>query len=587
MGNDTQAIKQNAPSRLVSRLYAGMQTERGADWLAAALCLLWLVPGIWGRGAWKPDEAYTLGIIYDFLHGHSWWIPTLGGSPFMEKPPLYFWTAAVFSRLLAGWLPFDQAARFATLLYSLVTLLATWAAARELYGRRLARLAPLALAACLGLVYREHELLTDSGLLAGFALAAWGMALAWRRPVAGGVALGFGTGVGFLCKGLLAPGVLGIAFLLLPWLAPAYRRRGWWLTAGVAFLIALPLLAIWPWEVYRRSPSLFRDWLWVNNFGRFLHGDNMGGEYDPYYYLKALPLLALPALPLAAHAVWQQRKRWRSPPIALPLLLAVVLYAVLQLSHAVSDVYVLPLFLPLAWLAALGVSELPAGWARVFNLTAWLLFGVLAALLWWGWTVWLSGAPPSVLASLHRLLPRGVMRFETPALAVALLYTLAWLLLPLAAKPPAERALIRWVGGLSLVWCLAMTLWLPALNSSKSYRRLMEQIAAVMPRPHQCVASYGVGDSERALLDYEADVPTQPFYAPSALPKCDLLLVQTAGRRTPPFSGWVALWHGERPEDGGEHFWLLARPRARLFAKLAGRPTPAYPLKPRQRGLPE
>jgi hypothetical protein len=48
--------------------------------LIIAVCLLWLLPGIWGREPWKPDEAYTLGIIYHFYRTHEWLVPMLGGS---------------------------------------------------------------------------------------------------------------------------------------------------------------------------------------------------------------------------------------------------------------------------------------------------------------------------------------------------------------------------------------------------------------------------------------------------------------------------------------------------------------------------
>jgi len=46
--------------------------------------------------------------------------------------------------------------------------------------------------------------------------------VALKRPALGGFWLGTGVGIGFLSKGLLAPGVLGITAALLP-LYPAWR----------------------------------------------------------------------------------------------------------------------------------------------------------------------------------------------------------------------------------------------------------------------------------------------------------------------------------------------------------------------------
>lgn len=550
--------------------------------IALAACLLWLLPGIWGRGLWKPDEAYTVGIVYHFFHSREWLIPMLGGAPFVEKPPLYFWTAAVFARLFRGLLSVNEAARFATLLYTGLALLFAWAGARELFGARRAPLASLVLIASLGLVYRGHELMTDGGLLAGLALAAWGIALSLRRPVAGGLLLGLGTGIGFLCKGLIAPGVLGLTFLLLPLVSPRYRMRRWWTTAGAALALALPMLLIWPWLVYLDSPPLFGNWLWHNNFGRFLHGDDMGNRYSPFYYLKILPWFALPAWPLALLAVWKNRSRWREPMFALPLVFAVVTYLVLQASRAVSDVYALPLLLPLAWLGAQGIGELPVNARRALNLGAWLLFGLLAAMLWWGWWVYVAGAPAGTLAFLNRLLPRGVMQFEWIGFALALLYTLLWLLLPLAARPSPERSLLRWTTGLALVWCLCMSLWLPVLNSSKSYAQVIIAVDKALPKHYNCIASWGLGDSERGMLAYYDGIDTQPFYNRRSQPDCSLLLVENSLAGGEDFPGWQPLWSGSRPQDTSDHFWLLAPAMRKAKVKLA-RLQPAVRRKHRSR----
>jgi 4-amino-4-deoxy-L-arabinose transferase-like glycosyltransferase len=60
------------------------------------------VLGLVGHDPWKPDEAYTFGLVYHILEAGDWLVPTLAGEPFVEKPPLFFWTAALFCKLLAG-----------------------------------------------------------------------------------------------------------------------------------------------------------------------------------------------------------------------------------------------------------------------------------------------------------------------------------------------------------------------------------------------------------------------------------------------------------------------------------------------------
>src|SRR5690349_24599088 len=85
--------------------------------LVGLLCLAWILPGLLAHDPWKPDEAYTFGLIYSLLHGSSWAIPTLAHEPFMEKPPLFFLSAALIAKLSSPLLPLHDAARLTTGLY--------------------------------------------------------------------------------------------------------------------------------------------------------------------------------------------------------------------------------------------------------------------------------------------------------------------------------------------------------------------------------------------------------------------------------------------------------------------------------------
>src|SRR5258708_19976731 len=68
----------------------------------ALYCLIsaWMLFGLFGRDPWKPDEAYTFGVVNHIVQTGDWVVPHLAGEPFMEKPPLFFVTSAAFIRLL-------------------------------------------------------------------------------------------------------------------------------------------------------------------------------------------------------------------------------------------------------------------------------------------------------------------------------------------------------------------------------------------------------------------------------------------------------------------------------------------------------
>ena len=78
--------------------------------LLGMLCLTWLGTGLVGHDPWKPDEAYSFGLIYSILQSGDWLVPAIAGEPFMDKPPLYYWTAALFARLFSPLLPLHDGA---------------------------------------------------------------------------------------------------------------------------------------------------------------------------------------------------------------------------------------------------------------------------------------------------------------------------------------------------------------------------------------------------------------------------------------------------------------------------------------------
>src|SRR5665811_2600249 len=86
--------------------------------LLGLLCLIWLGTGLVSHDPWKPDEVSGFGLIYSMLHNGDWLAPTLAGEPFMDKPPLYYWTAALCAKLFSPLLPLHDGARLASGFYT-------------------------------------------------------------------------------------------------------------------------------------------------------------------------------------------------------------------------------------------------------------------------------------------------------------------------------------------------------------------------------------------------------------------------------------------------------------------------------------
>jgi hypothetical protein len=104
---------------------------------------------------------------------------------------------------------------------------------------------------------------------------------------------------------------------------------------------------------------------------------------------------------------------------------------------------------------------------------------------------------------------------------------------------------------------LMMTLGLPLVDQARTYREVAARVAGELPRDFKCIARLNVGDPQRALLDYFANIVTVSSETAS---QCNALLVQAAPLKIPQVSPeWQEVWRGSRPGDRHELFILYRR----------------------------
>ena len=523
--------------------------------------MVFIFLGLTGHDPWKADEAYVFGVIHTILETGNWLIPTIAGEPFMEKPPLYYWVAAVCVYLLGGWMDQPDAARMASGLFMTISAFAIGSATHAWWGKGVGRYAPLLLLGCLGTLTQTHMMMPDVPLLTGFALSAWGLSRILSLPKTGGVLLGLGVGVTFLSKGILGPAVIGMTTLMLPVCFNEWRNGRYARGIVVAFFVALPMLSIWPFLLHDRSPGLFMVWFWENNFGRYFgfSGVRSGTEHPKGFWLQTLPWFTFPALPLALFALWRQRLVILThPAMQYGLISTLVILLVLSFSESVRAVYALPLLVPLAILAAPSVSHIPqlADWAWT-KISQWL-FGLLAAVIWLGWAIMMATDAAPAWPRLLRVLPSDfVPTFDLPIFLMALTLTcVAWCACRWFRRYPAY-GLTTWFTGMTLTWALLTTLWMPWLDYAKSYQRVFSAIP--WPSSVDCVTSIGMGESERAMLNYVAHrITIRRELFPAT--KCRALLMQgfvASGPGEVDLSVWEPVWDGARPGDEWQRFWLF------------------------------
>jgi 4-amino-4-deoxy-L-arabinose transferase-like glycosyltransferase len=509
--------------------------------LFLVLCLTWLLPGLVGHDPWKVDEAVVFGAVSDMLSSGQWSAFHIAGEPLLDKAPLFLWTAAAFAKAFGGVLALHDAARLAAGFYMALTLGLLSLTCLELLGERAARMGVLLLIGCLGLLIRAHEMTTDLAGLTGISMALYGLALAVRRPNAGGAILGLGAGLAFIGDGLLPLGMLAALAVMLPLAAAPWRTKTYAGTVGIAVVACAPFLCAWPaaWASASLVPG---------DLGEML------------YFARIMPWYAWPAWPLAAWTLWRARRTLPDRrDLQLPMVAFIAFFLTITVFGEAREVNALPLLLPLAILGVAELDSVPRGAASALDWFGMSTFFLFAALLWIGWGAAITGKPQFAAAWLQREIPGFTYRFDILAFVLAAILTLVWLVVVARSLRSTRRALVNWSAGITMTWMLMMTLGLPLVDQARSYRAVARRIASELPADSACTARRNVGDAQRASLDYFAQVRTIREDDAGAA-RCKALLVQATPLRAPVVAAqWTEAWRGARPGDRNELFILYRR----------------------------
>lgn len=556
-------VMEKTQQKKISQLYF--------PYLAFSIIALWIFPGLLGHDPWKPDEGYTFGLVLSVLDTGDWVVPTLAEEPFMEKPPIYILTAAFLAKLLASFLPLHDAARLASGLYMAITFLFTGLASRELYGKETTWVAPLLLLGCLGISHRMHQMITDVALLAGFAVAFYGLAVASRRCLWGGFWLGTGTGLCFLSKGLLGLGIIGIASILLPIVHVYWRNKSYFATLVMAIGAILPWLLIWPLALYFRSPVLFYEWFWTNNFGRFFGSVNLGPTKRPGFYFKTLLWFSLPVWPLAVFSLSHQpRRRLRRPKFLLPVIYFATILSVLGIASDARELYAIPLLLPLSILAVPGCMRLTNLGVKILGRSGIILFGVAATLLWGVWIIAVLKQPEFLYQKITGWWTGVSFDYSLVLTTIAVITSFFWLWIIRWNATDPKQGVINWSSGVMLVWLMIMTLFLPVIDRLKNFQAVFTDLQLHLPKNADCVSSLYLGEAQRAMLQYYADLITYQEHVPERRRNCSYMLIQYRRMAYDYFKAeipdWHPIWRGRRPGDDKEFYILYERNAKNLLS---------------------
>lgn len=489
-------------------------------WLTL-LVVFWAFYGLTGRDAWKAEEALAFAPVLDVIQGDA--------SSWSTPAPLHVSISLLSARAGAAWFGWQEGARLASGLFSLIALAFTALAARKLFGPGYGIAAVLSLLGCLGLMLRMHALAPDTLLLATWAMLLAAVAVSREHPRSGGglMALSlFALGLGL--RGLPDLGI-ALALVLLPlasrdWRQPEYYRA---LSVGLAGFA----LAAYALLVHLHGSDQLAAWWHLHGFVSY-QGPRALGEF--FWF-------AWPAWPLALVAIWHEHRRLRrARELHFPLLALALSFLSSLLPAWSRDGSLLFLLPPLALLAAYAVPRLRRGAAQGFYWfgVVCFLFFLFAFWLYFAAIEW--GMPVKLAAHVARLAP-AYQPGAIDSLTIPVLATVLWLV----AIPLFPRATIRpvlvWASGMVLSWTLLVSMFFPWVETSWAYRPVIQDLRQHLPAG-ACL-KMETDAAMRTMVRYHLNPPQTAH--------CAWLLTDTPRDE-------AALWEGSRTRKK-DHMYRLYR----------------------------
>jgi 4-amino-4-deoxy-L-arabinose transferase-like glycosyltransferase len=456
-----------------------------------------LFSGLGALGLVGPDEPRYAAIARAMSETHDWITPRLWGTPWFEKPVLYYWTAGIAMRLFGV---SEFAARLPSALAALLAVVAVAWTALRIYGIGAAWYTLLMLPTSVAMIGFARAASPDM-LFAGLLTATMAVAVEMlQKPRPGSilrVAFGFFLGAAVLAKGPAAVILAGGATILWAVLARQWRAPFRFLHPLVIAVFCATAL---PWYVLCaiRNSDFLQVFIWQHNFERYL--TPIFEHRQPFWFFGPIFLLGiLPWLPLLITSLWDASRIFhfeneRDSPAFFIACWGAFTLLFFSISQSKLPGYILPAFPPAALLLARSFvrqSEQQFKGVRAAIVAAGISFPVLIGIV--------LAKRDSIFGLLFRF-DRDPLRGFAGAFSLALVGG------GLAVALAIYR---KWSGAISMLACttlillfLANQLILPSLDEIISARPVAREFLKVYPTERDRAAVFQLPRSYEYGLDY-------------------------------------------------------------------------------------
>jgi hypothetical protein len=314
------------------------------------LLLLMLAGLMWARLRFPlmdPDESRYAQIAHEMVVTGNWLVPKRLGQPYLDKPPLLYWSTALAFRTLGI---SEATVHLVPALASLITVFSTFLLGRRLVGSAAAAVGSLLLLCSAGFLLSGRFLFMDSLLTSWTTLGFLAALVAVRTArVSWGLWLlsAVACGLGFLTKGPISPVLIATPVAGSLWLTGQISRLTWkMLGAYAATVMAIAL----PWFVALAvaEPGALTEFVWKHHVERFVSGLE---HAEPIWFF--VPVLCVAMLPCSIlwPATWvyfrsqelpvRVRRDW---DVGSLLLGAAWVFVLFSAARCKLPPYVLPMF---------------------------------------------------------------------------------------------------------------------------------------------------------------------------------------------------------------------------------------------------
>jgi 4-amino-4-deoxy-L-arabinose transferase-like glycosyltransferase len=434
----------------------------------------------------EPDEGRNAEVAREMLASGDWLIPHFDSLPYLDKPPVFFWSVAMAFKLMGF---HEWAARAPSALLALATLLLVWFLARTMFSEVAGIRAGMVFATCPLVIAFSRLVIFDMMLtfLVAVAMTSFWLAEASDfRSARFDVSLFAALGVATLTKGpvgFLLPLLCVLVYEAVRRNLSDLKRLRWGLGAAIFSAAVLP----WFIAVSVRHPEFPRYALWQETLARFTM-DQAHRRGGLLYYLPIYLGGVFPWSLLLLFAGWNRLKRWKELRLdenrsaVFLLVWAGVTFLFFSISRSQLPAYFLPATIPLSILMAKVWGETDSGSSRPPD---WLTAG-FAALLGLGLLVAL-GSQPWVFAAAKLRLAKKLHPALAALLKPSLLYSgLILMTLAIVGRNVAARARGKFLSAttfalLAFTPPLLLVRWLVPLRAfaeTHSSRRLAHTLLA-------------------------------------------------------------------------------------------------------------